>query len=65
MGRTPDFSVRGTMGPAGVESEGRAASFELPSPSLSSKKAPSSRLLDVRDAYGLPDLAGILASSLS
>ena len=48
MGRTPDFSVRGTTGPAGVEGEGRAASFELPSPSLSSKKAPSSRLLDLQ-----------------
>ena len=41
MGRTPDFSVRGTTGPAGAEGEGRATSFELPSPSLSSKKAPS------------------------
>ena len=38
MGRTPDFSVRGTTGPAGVEGEGRAASFELPSPSLSSRQ---------------------------
>ena len=49
MGRAPDFSVRGKTGPAGVEGEGRAASFELPSPSLSSKKkAPSSRLLDLQ-----------------
>ena len=48
MGRTPDFSVRRMTGPAGVEGEGRAASFELPSPSLSSKKAPSSRLLDLQ-----------------
>jgi hypothetical protein len=30
-----------------VEGVRRAASFELPSPSLSSKKAPGSRLLDL------------------
>ena len=48
MGRTPDFSVRETTGPAGVEGEGRAASFKLPSPSLSSKKALRSQLLDLQ-----------------
>jgi hypothetical protein len=37
-GRTPDFSVRGTTGLAGVEGAGRAASFQHPSPSLSSRQ---------------------------
>ena len=37
-GRTPDFSVQGTTGPAGVEGEGRAAGFQLPSPSLSPRQ---------------------------
>ena len=39
MGRTPDFSVQGTTGPAGVEGEGRAAGFQLPSPSKVEEKA--------------------------
>ena len=41
--RTPVFSVRRRTGLPRVEGERRAASFQLPSPSLSSKKAPSSR----------------------
>jgi hypothetical protein len=41
MGRTPDFSVRETTGPAGVEGEGRAASFELPSPYGDARSAKS------------------------